>query len=58
MLTQSDVAWQVEMLFQDLAMKAAGAGMKDSDLAVLLDRAQWGLGDGYREWCEESGDYE
>lgn len=57
-LDQADVDIAVERafdrLFEDL--DDAREDMKPSQLERMLDKANWGLGDDYREWYELSGD--
>ena len=56
-LTQSDVTWEVtrvyDRLFEELDSQAQRAGQRPSELYKMLDRAEWGLGDSYREWFED-----
>lgn len=57
-LTQDRVESAVESafdrLFEDL--DDARGDMKPSQLERMLDKANWGLGDDYRDWYELSGD--
>lgn len=45
-----------DALFDELDDRRTETDMRPSELERMLDKANWGLGDDYRDWYELSGD--